>query len=96
MTDLADPQMRWHDIGDDVRIAEYGYHAGVVAGILWRHGCPNDPRGPFSGGDAVPFAPLDRHGWTVESRHPLTLTESIRCEACDRHGFIRSGRWVPA
>lgn len=98
MTDpqVTEPRMHWRNIGDDVTIAEYGYHHDIVAGILWRHACPDDPRGPAAGGDAVPFAPLDPHGWTVEARTPLTLTESIACRDCGRHGFIRGGRWVQA
>lgn len=87
----------WRDLGHGVQVAEYAEpdHDGP-AGLLWRHPCPNDPRGPDSGGDTVPFAPPWRDGWRLEQRELLTISPSVLCTACGFHGFIRNGRWVPA
>lgn len=87
----------WRDIGHGIEIAEFTEpgHDGP-AGLLWRHGCTADPRGPESGGDSVPFSPPWPDGWTVEQREPLTISPSVLCRACGRHGFIRGGRWCPA
>jgi hypothetical protein len=90
--------MEWIDLGDGVSVAEYTEpgHDGP-AGLLWRHDCPDDPRGPESGGDAVPFTPPGPpEVWTLVSSEPLTLDGSLLCRACGRHGWIRDGAWVPA
>lgn len=87
----------WIDLGDGVSIAFYAqYDTEPVEGLLWRHDCPGDPRGPESRGDPISFNPPDPTGWTVEHWVPLTLSPSLRCTVCGRHGFIRAGRWVPA
>jgi hypothetical protein len=87
----------WHDLGDGITIAYYGAEGEAVDGLLWRHDCPNDPRGPESGGDAVPFGPpFDANHWRVTSWVPLTLDGSLLCTACHRHGFIQGGKWHPA
>jgi len=88
----------WHDIGDGCSIAYYGTTDGEpVEGLLWRHGCPSDARGPESGGDAIPFGPpYDANHWRVTSWVPLTLDGSLLCQACGRHGHIHGGRWAPA
>lgn len=87
----------WTDIGDGVSVAYYSaYEDEPVNGLLWHHDCPHDSRGPESGGDAIPFAPLGPTGWTVEQWAPLTISPSVRCTLCNRHGWIRKGRWVPA
>lgn len=90
--------MEWTDIGDGCSIAFYYPPEGEHAeGLLWRHDCPDDPRGPAHGGDGIPFGPpYDGHHWRVREWVPLTLDGSLLCRACGRHGFIRDGRWVVA
>lgn len=89
--------MEWRDIGDGCSIAFYYSQEGEpVDGVLWRHDCPNDPRGPEHGGDAIPFGPPDGQHWQVRRWAPLTLDGSLLCRACGKHGWIRDGAWVAA
>lgn len=86
--------INWSDIGHGVAVVEYTETGrDGPAGLLWRHACPDDPRGPESGGTAAPFAP---GRWALLSRDPLTLGGSLLCPVCGLHGFVRDGRWVPA
>lgn len=87
----------WTDLGDGCSIAFYGVDDEPIHGVLWRHDCPDDPRGPEHGGDAIPFGPpYDGQHWRVLSWAPLTLDGSLLCRACGRHGWIRRGRWERA
>lgn len=90
--------MIWREIGPGIEVAEYTEPGrDGPAGLLWRHPCPDDPRGPENGGDAIPFGPpFDGQHWGLTSRDPLTLDGSLLCRACHLHGFIRDGKWEPA
>jgi hypothetical protein len=87
----------WRDIGHGMAVVEHVEpDFDGPAGLLWRHDCPDDPRGAGNGGDVLPFDPPVPGGWTLRNRDPLTLEGSVLCRACHRHGFIRDGRWIPA